>query len=275
MWRRLGSFALRGLATGAIVVSLTPGAWSKQSGGLAIERTDENSRIAHAELLEKTKKGRIDVYFEGDSITRRWGSSDEAYKYLLDNWRENFHGWNAADFAWGGDTVENILWRLQHGELDGVHPKVVVLMAGTNNIGTTAPTGDDDPRIERITTGIRAILDLFRKRVPDATIILMGITPRNDNIAVMPIIDRANANISKFADGKRIRYVNINNRLADANGKLYDGMTMTDGLHLDLKGYQVWADAIKPILTEVLGPPAKEDHAPPPTGDPSARRKAT
>jgi hypothetical protein len=80
--------------------------------------------------------------------------------------------------------------------------------------------------------------------------------------------------IAKLADGKTIRYLNINDRLADKDGKLLEGMTR-DRLHLSLKGYQVWADALKPLFRELLGPPAKEDHAPPPTGDPSAaRRKA-
>ena len=97
-------------------------------------RTDENSRIAHQQLLEKRKKGRIDVYFTGDSITRRWGTSDAQYKDFLANWTENFFGWNAANFGWGGDTVQNVLWRLQNGELDDVHPKVIVLLAGANNL---------------------------------------------------------------------------------------------------------------------------------------------
>ncbi len=101
----------------------------------------------------------------------------------------------------------------------------------------------------------------------------MGITPRNDNMAVMPIIDEINENISKFADGKKIRYVNINNQLADKTGKVLEGMFNRDKLHLDVKGYQVWADALKPIFAELLGPPAKEDHAPPPTGDPSATKR--
>jgi hypothetical protein len=90
----------------------------------------------------------------------------------------------------------------------------------------------------------------------------MGIFPRNDNMAVMPIINSINQQIAKFGDGKRIRYLNINDKLADKDGKLFEGMTVSDGLHLDLKAYQVWADALKPIFTELLGPPAKEDHAP-------------
>src|SRR5262245_15142556 len=104
-------------------------------------RTDQNSQIAHAQLLEKARQGRIDIYFEGDSITRRWGATD--YPQLLANWKQNFFGWNAADFGWGADTTQNILWRLQNGELDGVNPKVIVLLAGTNNVGRTMPAGGD------------------------------------------------------------------------------------------------------------------------------------
>jgi lysophospholipase L1-like esterase len=237
-------------------------------------RTDQNSMLAHQELLEKAKKGRIDVYFEGDSITRRWGTSDAQYKPFLENWRQNFFGWNAADFGWGADLTQHILWRLHNGELDNVNPKVIVLMAGTNNVGNKSPEGNNDPRIDAVTRGIKAILDTFRQKSPNSTIILMGITPRNDNMAVMPIINAINERISKFADGKKIRYLNINDKLADKDGKLFEGMTNKDLLHLDVKGYQVWADALKPILTELLGPPAKEDHAPPPTGDPSQRRPA-
>jgi len=245
---------------------------SALAGDQPVPRTDKNSEIAHAQLLEKAKKGRIDVYFEGDSITRRWGTSDEQYKAFLENWRQNFFGWNAANFGWGGDTTQNILWRLGSGELDNVNPKIIVLMAGTNNIGKLSPQSSDDPRIEEVTRGIKAILEVCRKKAPRATIVLMGITPRNDNLAVIPIINQINANISKFADGKKIRYVNINDKLADKDGKLFEGMS-SDGLHLDLKGYQVWADALKPIFTRLLGPPAKEDHAPPPTGDPSATKR--
>ena len=237
-------------------------------------RTDQNSMLAHAQLLEKAKQGRIDVYFEGDSITRRWGTSDEQYKHFLENWRANFFGWNAANFGWGGDTTQNILWRLHNGELDSVNPKIIVLLAGTNNVGNKSPQ-ENDSRVENITQGIKAILDVFRHKSPKSTVILMGIFPRNDNMAVMPIINAINQRIAKFADGKKIRYLNINSKLADKNDKLFDGITNKDGLHLDLKGYQVWADALKPIFKKLLGPPAKEDHAPAPTGDPSAKKPGT
>jgi len=237
-------------------------------------RSDQNSITAHKELLEKARKGHIKIYFLGDSITRRWGTSDKQYKHFLANWRRNFFGWNAANFGWGGDTTQNILWRLNNGELDNVNPKIIVLLAGTNNIGNKSPQGSDDPRVDDIPRGIKAILDLCGQKAPKATIILMAIFPRNDNMAVMPIINEINERISKFADATKIRFLNINDKLADKDGKLFDGMTVPDKLHLDLNAYQVWADALKPIFTELLGRPAKEDHAPPPTGDPSAKKPA-
>jgi lysophospholipase L1-like esterase len=233
-------------------------------------RTDPNSMLAHQQLLAKRTQGKIDVYFEGNSITRRWGATD--YPQFLANWRENFTGWNAADFGWGADRIEHILWRLENGELDGVNPKVIVVLAGTNNVGKE-PGGEE--KIADITRGLRALVDVCRRKAPNATIVLTGIFPRNDNAATSAQINgeiaRINENVAQFADGKSVRYVNVNDKLADANGALYDGM-MVDGLHPTLKGYQVWADALKPILREILGPPAATDQAPPPTGDPSARK---
>ena len=230
-------------------------------------RTDANSQLAHMQLLEKARRGGIAVYFEGDSITRRWGATD--YPELLANWNRNFFGWNAADFGWGADRTENILWRLENGELDGVHPKVIVLLAGANNIGNRTPAANAREDIAR---GIEAIVRVMESKAPDATIILTAIFPRNDNMAAVPVIEKINANLARLADGKKIRFLNINDKLADRDGRLFEGMmNARDQLHPTLQGYQVWADALKPIFTELLGPPSTEDHAPPPTGDPSAR----
>jgi hypothetical protein len=233
-------------------------------------RTDSNSMLAHRQLLAKRTQGTIDIYFVGNSITRRWGATD--YPDFLANWKSNFFGWNAADFGWGADRIENMLWRIENGELDGLKPKIIVIDAGTNNVGQR-PGGDE--KVADITRGVRALVDLSRSKVPGATIVLTGIFPRNDNradpTAVFPEITRINENIARMADGKSIRYVNINDKLADKDGRLFEGMTV-DGLHPTLKGYQIWADALKPIFTEILGPPAATDHSPPPTGDPSARR---
>jgi lysophospholipase L1-like esterase len=229
-------------------------------------RTDRNSQLAHEQLVGKAKKGGIDVYFVGDSITRRWGTSDRQYREMLQNWTTNFFGWNAGNFGWGADSTQNILWRLKNGELDGVNPKIIVVLAGINNVGNV-PGGA--AKVENITRGLKAIVRVCQEKAPQAVIILTGIFPRNDNLAVIPEINAINENLARLADGKKIRYLNVNDKLADAEGKLLPGMS-NDKLHPTVKAYQVWADGLKPIFTEILGPPAKTDHAPPPTGDPSA-----
>jgi lysophospholipase L1-like esterase len=222
-------------------------------------------------LVAKAKRGGTDVYFEGDSITRRWGAVD--YPDLLANWKRNFFGWNAADFGWGADQTQNILWRLENGELDGANPKVVVLLAGTNNVGNTSVASDADVRAGDVTQGLQAILRVIQTKAPGATIILTGLFPRNDNMNFMPVIDRINANLAKFADGQKVRYLNINDKLAGRDGRLFDGMTR-DKLHPTEKAYQIWADALKPVLTELLGAPAAADHAPAPTCDPGVPGKS-
>jgi lysophospholipase L1-like esterase len=225
---------------------------------VAAPRTDANSLAAHQQLLEKAGKGGIDIYFEGDSITRRWGATD--YPELLANWRKNFFGWNAADFGWGADRVENILWRLENGELDGVNPKVIVLQAGTNNLGSSDP--------EEIFLGLKAVVGLMKTKAPGAAIIVTGIFPRNDNMALIPAILSINADLSVL---EGVRYLDINSKLADRQGRLFEGMMNSDKLHPALPGYQVWADALKSIFAELLGPAAATDHAPAATGDPSKK----
>ncbi len=231
-------------------------------------RADRTSHIAHQQLLTKAKSGGIDVCFLGDSITRRWGALD--YPEFLAHWQKSFHGWNAGNFGWGGDRTENILWRLENGELDGVSPKVIVILAGTNNVGKEP---GDDARVADVTRGLSAIVDSCRRKAPAATVVLTAIFPRNDNPAVTPTIARINANLAKLADGKTVRFLDVNPKLADAEGTLFEGM-MVDGLHPSLNGYEVWAEGLKPILTELLGPPAASDHAPAPTGDPGAAERS-
>jgi lysophospholipase L1-like esterase len=206
----------------------------------------------HNELLEKARKGGIDLYFEGDSITRRWEATHRA------NWDLNFKGWKTGNFGAGGDRTQNVLYRLENGELDGVNPKAVVLLIGTNNVGFNPVAGSDEALVEDVTRGIKACVEVIRKKAPEARILLIGITPRNTNgsTALMPTVNRINQRIAKLADDKTIRFLNLNDKMADKDGKLYEGIT-EDGLHLSDKGYQVWADAMKPILTEWLGPQAR------------------
>jgi lysophospholipase L1-like esterase len=127
----------------------------------------------------------------------------------------------------------------------------------------------DQKTMQEVAGGVRAILDVMRQKAPAATIIVTGITPRRDR-GMSPTIDAINGELASFADGRRVRYINVNARLTGSDGALLDGVTV-DGLHLSVTGYQIWADALTPIFTEILGPPAAIDHAPPPTGDPSAK----
>jgi lysophospholipase L1-like esterase len=244
-----------------------PGSVGEQAADRPVPRFDGNSQLAHADHIAKARAGRIDVYFIGDSITRRWAATE--YPEFLAHWRETFHGWNAANFAWGGDRTQHILWRLHNGELEGVTPKVFVIQAGTNNVGRE-PGGPD--KVAAIVRGIARIVEYCRSRAPEAAIVLTGLFPRNDNPAVLPEIAAINAEIRKLADGGRIRYLDITDRLADGNGRLFDGVA-PDGLHLSLKGFRIWGEALAPMLHELLGPPAATDAAPPPTGDPSAMNR--
>lgn len=271
-WRRMVMLAAVTLVFGS---AGKPQAAAGQRGGVddwasipadrAVPRRDENSRIAHQELLAKAKQGRIDVYFVGDSIVRRWGATD--YPRFLEHWREHFHGWHAANFAWGGDRTQNILWRLANGELDGVTPKVFVVQAGANNIGRQPL---DEAGVTDLTRGIEAIVEACRRHAPDAVIVITGVFPRDDNPGALPGIRQINRNLARLADGSATRFIDLTDVLVDEAGRFRPGMS-PDGLHLDLPAYDAWADALAPILTEVLGPPAATDLAPPPTGDPSAR----
>jgi cephalosporin-C deacetylase-like acetyl esterase/lysophospholipase L1-like esterase len=231
----------------------------------AVARTDRNSLIAHEELLRKARSGKIDVYFLGDSITRRWGTSDSQYKAFLDHWNSSFFGWNAANFGWGADTTQNILWRIQNGELDDVHPKAIVLLAGTNDIGSGSAASN-------VVARIGSILETCREKAPEAKVVLTAIFPRNDNPSLLPSIAEANRGLRQLADGKTVLFLDVNGKLADSQGKLFEGMAV-DGLHLGVPGYQVWAEGLSPILTRILGPRAAVDSAPAPTGDPSLRQK--
>lgn len=273
-WQGARLFGLALLAGSALVAQAPAPAASgpAPSADVPEPRTDANSMQAHRDLMDKRGQGRIDLYFIGDSITRRWGAAEPRYRPLLEHWQRSFHGWHAANFAWGGDTTRNILWRLDQGELDGVHPRVIVVMAGTNNLsGALRPAGSADLAAD-IVRGIEAILERSRRLAPGARIVLMGIPPRNDDMAYMPVIADINARLAKLADGTRVRFIDLNDRLADAQGRLLPGMADADRLHLALPAYEVWAEALRPVLFEWLGEPAAQDQAPPPTGDPSAMR---
>src|SRR5437016_9982084 len=162
-------FLLRSLFIVAAMVS-SIFAQSPMPADQPVPRNDRNSQLAHEQLIEKARRGKIDVYFVGDSITRRWGATD--YPDFLANWKQNFFGWNAANFGWGGDTIQNILWRLENGELDDVNPKIIVILAGTNNVGAAGRDSVDEALVREVVQGTRAILDVMRQKGPGAVVIV-------------------------------------------------------------------------------------------------------
>ncbi len=225
---------------------------------VAVMRADRASHLAHIKLLEqatqaKDGKEKIDLYFLGDSITRRWAGDD--YPEFQAHWKTVFAGRNAGNFGWGGDQTQHILWRLEHGELDGVNPKVIVLLAGTNNLGA-GPVADS--RVTDIIAGVTKLVETCRQKAPDATVILTAIFPRNDHPDLWSGITRINDGLAKLADGKTVRWLNLNAKLAHADGTLHNGVT-GDQLHLSLTGYQLWAAALQPLLAELLGPQAGKE----------------
>ncbi len=220
---------------------------------------------AHQDLLDKARTGRIDLYFLGDSITRRWGCADPAYAPLYAHWRSRFWGWNAGNFGWGGDTVANILWRIQNGELTGVHPKVIVLMGGTNDVGA-APESPETPG--RAVAGLRAVLRDCQAQAPGAKLILMALLPRADSAAAAHAVRQINLALPGLAQEFGARFVDLTPALCTNEGEVRPGVLDPDLLHAALPAYEAWAEALEPILQAELGPRAAEDHAPPPTADP-------
>jgi lysophospholipase L1-like esterase len=254
------------LAVGAELAAQAPaGAAPPFATTVAQPRTDANSELAHGELVRKARSGVIDVYFIGDSITRRWGALD--YPELLAHFRQAFFGWNAANFGWGGDRTQNILWRLDNGELAGMRPKVFLVQAGTNNLGDFE---SPDERAAAVAAGIEGIVERCRQHAPDALVVVTGVFPRRDRPELNASIAAINARLAAYADGRSVRFVDIGDRLVDSAGLLREDMS-EDGLHLSLAAYRVWAAALQPIVAERLGAPAERDLAPPPTGNPAAR----
>jgi lysophospholipase L1-like esterase len=214
----------------------------------------------HNQYVAKAKAGNIDLYMEGDSITDFW-----QHRHAK-NWDRNFAGWRAADFGISGDRTEHVLWRLENGELDGVNPKAIVMLIGTNNLPANAVYGANT--VEDTFGGVKAIVEKLKEKAPQAHILLLAVFPREDK----PLADKIaalNTMIATLDDGKQVKFFNINEQFTDADGKLLPGVMLRDHLHPDEKGYDIWADAMRPILVQWLGPPVPATAAPPATVPPA------
>jgi len=194
----------------------------------------------HDAFLKRVKEGPIDLLFLGDSITEGWGNNEA--------WKKNYVPLNAANFGIGGDVTQNVLWRITNGEIEGVSPKAIVLMIGTNNFGLHGDKEDD------VVRGITTIVQTLRTKLPASKILLVGIFPRDEKPTshFRAKSKKVNDQIAKLDDGKNIRYLDIGAKLTNPDGTL-SKEAMPDFLHLSAKGYEIWAEAMKPLLTELMG----------------------
>lgn len=199
----------------------------------------------HEGFVEIAKKGDVDVLFLGDSITDGWRGFNPKNKSGGKNvWDKTFAPLKAANFGIGGDRTEHVLWRIQNGELDGIKPKVAVLMIGTNNSGANSA--------EQISEGITVIVKTIREKSPTTKVLLLAVFPRGKmipNPGNTKIIE-INKTVAKLDDGKNVKFLDIGAKFMK-DGQIPADI-MYDYLHLTETGYQLWADAITPTLKEML-----------------------
>lgn len=207
----------------------------------------------HESFNEISKKGEAQLVFLGDSITQGWeGNGKEV-------WAAKWAPLKAANFGIGGDRTEHVIWRLQNGNFDGLKPKLVVLMIGTNNTGhQNRPAKEHGGAVyissaEQTAEGVKMILDILGKKLPETKVLLLGIFPRgatkDDKMRQQNVA--TNNLISGFADGKRVHYMDIGNTFLQPDGTLPKEI-MPDLLHLNAKGYEMWANAIEGKVTELM-----------------------
>jgi lysophospholipase L1-like esterase len=197
----------------------------------------------HEEFVQRAKKGDVDVLFLGDSITEGWKNKGKEV------WTTEFADYKTANFGIGGDRTQHVLWRIENGELEGIKPKVTVLMIGTNN------TNSDDP--DKIAEGVENIVKTIKDKT-GSKVLLLGVFPREDKGGdkdktkmYQDKIGKINERISKLDDGgKTVRYLDLKDKFLESDGTISDKI-MPDKLHPTKEGYQRWADGIKEPLAEM------------------------
>ena len=176
----------------------------------------------------------------GDSITQGVEGGGK------DVWREFYVNRNAVSLGIGGDQTRQVLWRLDHGNIDGIAPKMAVMMIGTNNAHSNTP--------EQIAEGIKAIVEKLQAKLPNTKIMLLGIFPRgaDNNDPLRQINVKVNGIISELADDKTVFYLDIGPKFLAAGGTISKEV-MPDLLHLNAKSYETWAEAIEPMVAKLMG----------------------
>jgi beta-glucosidase len=197
-------------------------------------------RQRHESMNARVQEGDVDLVFIGDSITHGWeGAGKEV-------WQRFYGSRNAVNLGIGGDQTCHVLWRLDHGNIDGISPKLAVLMIGTNNIGGYTPA--------EIAEGIKAIVERLRSKLPGTKVLVLGVFPRGAT-ADDPLRQQQtaiNKIVAKLADGKSVFFLDINAKFLTADGVL-SKQVFPDLVHLTPKSYETWAKAIEPTVARLMG----------------------
>jgi lysophospholipase L1-like esterase len=188
----------------------------------------------------------LEVIFDGDSITNGWTIQDHG----LAVWKERIEPYHAYNFGISGDKTQHVLWRLAHGQAEGLHPKLIVLMIGTNNMGRSWSPA-------QVADGVEAIVTTYHQRCPEAAILLQGILPRGDaHDAIRGKISETNVLLAAWAPANGAIFRDFGAKFLEADGRL-KADCFIDKTHPNAKGYGIWADAIKDILDQETGRTAK------------------
>lgn len=200
----------------------------------------------HEGFVEDAKKGGVELLFLGDSITDFWRNRGSNV------WNTYYAPRHAANFGISGDRTEHLLWRITHGELDGIKPKVVVLMIGTNNTGKERNSEKTRNTTPEVIEGVTAVVKELRLKLPGSKILLLAIFPRGEvNDPQRAQIKEINEVIAKLADGKMITFLDIGPKFLQPDGTLPKDV-MPDLLHPSSKGYQIWAESMDDTLIAML-----------------------
>ena len=201
----------------------------------------------HAADVAIAQKGGVDLLFVGDSITEGWEWGDG------EHWKKHFAPLGAANFGIGGDTTQNLLWRLDNGDVGALKPKVVVVLIGTNNLGRENATAAEAAR------GVEAVVTKLRAAFPEARIVLHGIFPcdYSPKAEVRQRVKGVNSLLARMdgADGKVV-FRDIGPIFLESDGSILPAVS-PDGLHLTPEGYRRWASVLAPLVSELLAAPAK------------------
>jgi len=192
----------------------------------------------HRKILALVSHEAPEVVLIGNSITHYWGGLPEApIRRGEDSWQQSFAAYRTANLGYGWDRVENVLWRIYHGELDGYKARQVILMIGTNNLGLSTD--------QQILDGIALLLRQIRLRQPQAEILLQGIYPRRGKEAW---VLQMNGRLARLAGDANVTYVDPGAGLLTSEGKINDAFFEKDGLHPNGNGYRALAKRLQPYL---------------------------